>query len=339
MSTADVKDGAAQATSEDPFRFGWRETRQVGPGGTEEWVRSPLTLEDVLHPQEGDFIVQNRAHERDCVPLRGALRTLLASVPGSIVLHDHRTDWEVKGVRAMGPDLGCFSGAQGEGNLREGTFYPARLGARTEMVVEVTSPTTRSIDLGEKVTLYHKAGVPFYYVADWDETGELPRMRLLGYRYTPEGYVPIQPDEMGRLWMEPVRAWLAIEGDRVVVLDARGNRFPDYEETQQEMAESARRAEREVRLRQEAEQTRQSDQAQHRIALAEQRAELLERLVLAETQAKEAEARSREILQRAWEDARRRAEETQQTVQRQLGEMATQLAALQSQLQQTRPQP
>ena len=47
---------------EDPFRYGWRTVRRPGPNGQEVWEDVPLTLEDVLHPQEGDTISERRRH-------------------------------------------------------------------------------------------------------------------------------------------------------------------------------------------------------------------------------------------------------------------------------------
>ena len=36
------------------FPYGWREVQRALPDGSVEFDRIPLTLEDVLHPQEGD---------------------------------------------------------------------------------------------------------------------------------------------------------------------------------------------------------------------------------------------------------------------------------------------
>ena len=40
----------------DPFRFGWRYVQQIRANGSKVSVQVPLTLDDVLHPQEGDHI-------------------------------------------------------------------------------------------------------------------------------------------------------------------------------------------------------------------------------------------------------------------------------------------
>ncbi len=59
------------------------------------------------------------------------------------------------------------------------------LPVRPALVVEVTSPTTRSIDLGEKVEDYALAGIPEYWVVD-PERQELRVHRLEGERYRVE---------------------------------------------------------------------------------------------------------------------------------------------------------
>lgn len=46
--------------------------------------------------------------------------------------------------------------------------------------------------------------------------------RLLGLRY-----IPLAVDERGRLWLDPLRVWLALEGWGVVCYDERGERTED----------------------------------------------------------------------------------------------------------------
>ena len=46
----------------DPYRYGWRYMRVKQLDGTEIFDQVPLTLEDVLFPQVGDFIANCSAH-------------------------------------------------------------------------------------------------------------------------------------------------------------------------------------------------------------------------------------------------------------------------------------
>src|SRR5262249_24381710 len=81
-------------------------------------------------------------------------------------------------------------------------------------------------DTDVKVVEYHKAGVPLYFIVD-SRPGEDDRVAILGYRSTPEGYVRILPDDRGRVWVEPLRVWLASEGPRVVCLGENGQRLAE----------------------------------------------------------------------------------------------------------------
>src|SRR5207248_7798452 len=82
----------------DPYRYGWRYVRVVAPDGTETFDQVPLTLEDVLFPQVGDFIVQTRRHNVDVKYLADVYEARLAGDPGAVVISDCRVDWNLAGV-------------------------------------------------------------------------------------------------------------------------------------------------------------------------------------------------------------------------------------------------
>ena len=58
-------------------------------------------------------------------------------------------------------------------------------GAEPVLVVEVTSPRTRTNDLDAKVAYYHRAKVPFYLIADATGRGTRRRIALIGARRNP----------------------------------------------------------------------------------------------------------------------------------------------------------
>jgi hypothetical protein len=312
MST--VREAPAPVTPgspEDPYRLGWRMVRQVGPDGEEAWVQVPLTQEDVLHPQEEDFIVQNPLHNRDCRYLEGALRGGAAHLPGALVLHDERTDFEVAGVRPLGPDFGVYSGVAGE--VTQGTFLVASRGARPELVVEVTSPSTRINDFGEKVGLYFQAGVPLYVIVDHHE--DEGAVGLVGHQATPEGYVPMRPDGRGRLWLAPVRLWLAVEGGRAVCYDEHGKRIPDPDDSLQETREARAEAAEEARARRQAEADKEEEaRARQRLEAEKAKAEadsadLAARMQRLEAEKAKAEADSADLAARVKQLEADKAEE------------------------------
>lgn len=55
--------------------------------------------------------------------------------------------------------------------------------SRPDWVCEVLSPSNARVDLGAKLTAYHRAGVPHYWVVDTEHE------TLIVYRATAEGYV------------------------------------------------------------------------------------------------------------------------------------------------------
>jgi colicin import membrane protein len=227
MSTVVESQASPPPDKEDPWRLGWRYIRYEGPDGLVGYERVPLRQEDLLHPQEDDFIVTNDAHGRDCTYLKNVLEAWAADKEGVLVLADARVDWQTGGVEPHGPDLAVFQGVR-DWNPTDGTFTVVDHSARPLLVVEVTSPNTRDNDLEEKVVEYHRAGVPFYAVVDRRMRRNGPEFHMLGYRANHEGYMRLPLDEKGRLWLEPVRLWLSAEEGRVVCYDEQGNRLQDY---------------------------------------------------------------------------------------------------------------
>ncbi len=66
---------------------------------------------------------------------------------------------------------------------RLGVIVRGKVRGVPDLVVEVLSPGTRRADLGWKMTLYAREGVPYYWVAD-------PAARTVQpYRLDEEGYV------------------------------------------------------------------------------------------------------------------------------------------------------
>ena len=211
---------------EDPFRLGWRYVPRTRADGSTVLHQVPLTAEDVLHPEEEDFIMHTTAHDEDCVYMRNVFKARLAGKPGAVVLHDCRVDFDVPGVKPLGADITVFFDVR---RVRTwSTFYVAKEGVKPILVTEVTAPATRNNDLGAKIDFYHRAQAGYYIIVDRE--GELDGpVRLIGRRYRPQGYEIMPLDERGRLWLEPLGLWLGIENDRVVCYDgATGEKIEDY---------------------------------------------------------------------------------------------------------------
>lgn len=270
MSTA-LKPAAEERSELDLFRYGWRYVWKAGPNGQEKRVRVPLTQADVLHPQEDDFIVQNPAHEEDCHYLKTVLASHLAGRTGVAIFRDLRIDWGVAGIQPLGPDLAVLANVPEDLPRQLGTLQVREIGAHPLLVLEVTSPTTRDLDLDEKVVEYDLAGVPFYAIVDRRVRNEREELRLLAYRATDQGYVRVKLDDQGWLALETIGLWLRIEDHHLVCRDESGQRLLNYQEVVQ-VYRAEVQARQEAEARAEAERTRAEAEAQAR-RQAEQRAQ------------------------------------------------------------------
>jgi hypothetical protein len=238
----------------DPFRLGWRYVKIRRPDGTDGYEQVPLTEEDVLFPEEDDFIVQTDYHWIDMGYLWAVFRARLAAQLDALVLSDCRVDWNIPGVRPLGPDVAVFFGV-GPRHGDIATFDLAAEGARPVLVIEITSPATRDNDLGIKVDFYHRAGVPLYVIADATEApGGGRRLELIAYRYTRAGYRRVKPDARGRIALGPLGLLVGVvrdagtDCDRLACYDAEtGEEVGDYTAVRQALAaEAAGRAEAEA---------------------------------------------------------------------------------------------
>ncbi len=237
----------------DPYRYGWRYVPVKAPNGTETFDQVPLTLEDVLFPEVGDFIVQTDGHIGDVVYLRTVFKSQLARDRTAAVTSDCRVDWNLPRVRPLGPDVAVFFGVRRHRNWA--TFNVADEGARPALVVEVTSPDTRKNDLGPKVKYYHRAKVPFYLIADVSERDERRHVELIGYRYEARGYQKVEPDARGWIYLEAVGLWVGVTDDpatgfeRLACYDpVTGQELGDYTALKQaQLRSEAQRGKRSVR--------------------------------------------------------------------------------------------
>ncbi|MGO9468640.1 MAG: Uma2 family endonuclease [Isosphaeraceae bacterium] len=335
MSTVSTSRPAKRPPDDsDPFRYGWRYVTVRGPDGTETLDQVPLTLEDVLFPETGDFIVQTDLHDTDTSYLKYVFNSQLAGDPQAVAVSDCRVDWNLPGVRPLGPDIVVFFGVKRRKDWA--TLNVAAERARPALVVEVTSTGTRENDVEIKPGLYHRARVPLYVIADvLKEDEETRHLELIGYRYAPAAYERIAPDARGWIWLDPLGLWLGVVQDpqlgcdRLACFDAQtGAEIGDYQAISQALAaataaqaQAKAKAEAEARAREQAEarvhaEAGAREQAEARAELAARAREQAEARVHAEagarTQAEanaQAEARAREQAEarvRELEDAIRR---------------------------------
>jgi Uma2 family endonuclease len=253
----------------DPYPYGWREIPRLLPDGKEIHERVPLTLEDILHPEVGDFRMHTEEHERFCAYLYNVLRAQVADDPTAIVLHDLRVAWAHPGFRAHGPDISVIFNVQQWQNWS--TFDEVTEGTKPSLIIEITSPGTHSVDLEKKVDHYAQVGVELYVIADIAIRRDMPEKRLLGYQLTPDGYEPFEPNGNGWLWLAPVNLWLGWHGENIACYDADGNLIGDYNAVVDARIQAEERAAQEAQARTAAE--KRADDADQARATAEKRAD------------------------------------------------------------------
>lgn len=252
------------ACDADDVFYGWRYVRRTQPDGTAIVDVIPLTYEDLLYPEEDDFVVQEPVHTRDFIYCFSTLEVWGASQPQVVVLGDCRVDWGVADVRPMGPDVVVFFDVHHWS--RRPTYRLAEDGGRPVLVIEVASPSTREYDLDAKLKLYHRVGVQKYVIVDRGPHNTDP-VRLLGYQRGRRGWRRLRPDAQGRLDLAPVGMHIGIADDRPWLYDAvTGVRAPDHMEWRQTLEAAEARTQEEARARAAAE-ARAQEEAQARVAL------------------------------------------------------------------------
>ena len=302
----------------DPFRYGWRLVLRPTPDNPRHLEQVPLTLEDVLHPEVGDFIVHSDRHETDRMYLTAVLRARLEPSRRAIVLSDVRIAWDLPDLRAHGPDVMVIPGVRKRRNWS--TFDAAVERARPALIIEIVSPDARENDVVIKVDHYARAGVAQYVIVDDTGRGGVRRLRLLDYRLEAGAYHLQEPDADGRVHLAIADVWLGIRRDHVVCYDAAGREIGDYVTVVRQAAkaearakqaavrarrEAAARAEAEARARREAE-AREAEAAARAEAEARARQDAAARAVAEARARQEAAAREAEAAARAEAEARLR---------------------------------
>jgi len=185
----------------NPYPYGWRYVNRTLPDGRIEVDQVPLTLEDVLHPQEGDVIPEAPIHQIDRDYIGSVLRTRLPGLHSGLVLCDCLVNWGVEDIKNHSPDISVFEDLRSEPDLTEGIFYVERYGGRCLLALEIVSPHTRSNDVERKFEEYHAVAIPLYVIIDQLREGG-PR-EIKAYEYAPDGWIPVPLDSRGRLPLGP----------------------------------------------------------------------------------------------------------------------------------------
>ncbi len=306
---------------DNPFRYGWRYVRRVGPDGREDLEQVPLTLEDVLHPQENDVIPENTVQEEERGDLARIFRRRLPRAGGNLVLSDCIVNWGVLGIRNHSPDVSVFTDLVRLPPEKIGVFDLVASGGRCRLAIEIVSPDTRVNDVAYKFDEYYRAGVPRYVIVD-QEREDGPRT-LRGYRRGPTGYELLPLDAQGRLPLPFLGLSLGMQDNRVVCYDTQtGALIGNYIQVDEalEMAEAQARREAEARQTAEAQARQEAEARQSAEVQAHQEAERRE--------AAEAQARRGAEARAAAEAQARQEAEARQAAERRLQELEAEFRRL-----------
>jgi Uma2 family endonuclease len=231
MST-DIQTTEAETNADDPFRIGWRDVYETLPDGKSVLRQVPLTLEDFLHPQEGDHFEESILHDVIRRYLADVFMSRVADTPGADVISNVGVYWDDPDYGHNCPDVAVIFDVKFP---KTKSFDVAEQGTRPRIILELTSPSTRIKDLGDKFETYHAVGIPYYIIIDRIRAAN--PWALTAYQYTPRKYLPIlDRDEKGRLWLAPLNLWLAVDGDRVLCYDDLSEEpLGDYTRLSQEL--------------------------------------------------------------------------------------------------------
>ena len=292
-------------TKKNVYRYGYRSEERIDERGRKSYVLRALTEEEILHPRLDDHVTHNQPHLLDCIYLHNVCQIQLAGDPTALVLGDHLIQWDVPGIGDHGPDVAVVFGASQV--ARRDSFNVAAEGVRPELIIEVTSPSTRNNDLNIKPREYWLVGVPYYVIVEEVIRRRQRRLLIQGFRRGRRDYRPLRLNAQGRLWLGMVNMWLGQENGRVVCYDRQGQPILNHQETEQarQQAEQARqqaeqRAAQEEQARQQAEQRAAQEeqarqQAEQRAAQEEQARQQAEQRAAQEEQARQ-QAEQRTVL-------------------------------------------
>ncbi len=236
---------------DDPFYYGVRTLIEEDENGNHVFIEVPLSLEDFLNPQEGDYFMQGGLHGINVTKLTSIFRYRYRHIPTIHVCSDKKMLWGIKELSEPAPDVAVIPNVLNEQDPYHASFDVQKEGTRPSFVMEVVSPHYRKADLEDKVDIYRRAGVEEYFLLNSylnRKTGKVVYV-VLGYRLHGTEYVPIDPDEDGLFYSATTDVFIGVseEGDRFFVLDGQTLEeiLPDDEradEAERKLEDSERRA-------------------------------------------------------------------------------------------------
>ena len=242
----------ASATADCLEETGFRMELFTDEEGQENYRLIPLTEEEFLHPKEGYQLPNSTFHDNTGGEIKEILRRRYASREDVGVFGDLIIKWGIKGLGDHCPDVCVVFGLKDKEKNRE-SFVVAKEGTKPVVVMEVVSPRYRRADRERKVKEYARAGVEEYIILDRrPQRGELID-EVIGYRLEEGSYVPITPDEEGRIYCQTLQMKIGLVQGKVKLWEAEtGEPLLSSQEIEERAKQEAQRAEQaELRAQQE----------------------------------------------------------------------------------------
>lgn len=155
-------------------------------------------------------------------------------VSGNIFLYYRDEDHEFKSIS---PDVLLVKGVE----KKQRRIYNMEVERKTpELVFEMTSPSTKTEDLGNKRFIYASLGVKEYYL--FDPYGETLRPALRGFRLENGDYLPVVGT---RMYSQVLGLEIRLEEGKLLLYDRQTQEYlRNYHESEaaRRAAEAARRA-------------------------------------------------------------------------------------------------
>lgn len=218
---------------------GFRIEEITNPDGTDDYRYVLLTEAEFLHPKEGYHLPNSTFHEDATSDILDLLSRRYASDPSVGIFGDLLIKWNIPNFGDHCPDAFVAFGIQDKDANRT-EFLVAAEGVHPTLIIEVVSPRYRSADRVEKVRHYARAGVQEYIILDRRKQRGDYIDEVIGYRLDDEGqYLPLIPDEEGRVSCQTAGLWIGLQDGKVVMVDATtGERLPTSLELQQQLEQT-----------------------------------------------------------------------------------------------------
>lgn len=232
----------SQDLSNELAERGWRTEIVTQPDGSIDYVQIPLTSEEFLHPQEGYHLPNSTFHDDAAGDAKDILTRRYANDANTGVFRDLIIEWGIPNLKNHCPDTFVVFGIQNKEQNRT-EFVVSEEGVHPSLIIEVVSPRYRKEDRQTKVKHYAEAGVQEYLIIDRRKQRQQVIEEVLGYRLVDGQYLPLTPDEDGRILFETVGLFIGLENGRVIMEDAQtGERLLNSLELEQRATQAEQRA-------------------------------------------------------------------------------------------------